>query len=94
MPCYYPDEDDEKLKTLSEKVPYLEAVLCAIFSELDRRNIAEEVIAEASRYGLINIMDLYLEHSKTDKARLAKDIHTRYSKDELLIIKELIKNTQ
>lgn len=68
----------------------LKASLCAICNELDRRGIAENVLAEASRNGLIDLMTFWKDHKANDKARLAHTIH-QYSKDEQKIIKDLLK---
>ena len=101
MPCYEPPEDQvreiyvngenpEKSRMLLYQVSKFEAILCALFNELDRRGIAEPVIAEASRNGLIEIMTWWENHKKDDKARLTNDVH-KYSKDEQRIIKEILK---
>jgi hypothetical protein len=67
----------------------LEAALCAILNELERRDICENVVAEASRNGLIDLMGFWVNHKKSDRARLANDIH-KYSKDEQAVIRELL----
>jgi len=80
----------EKLESANRNIKQLEAALCAVCNELDRRGIAENVLSEASRNGLIDLMQFYSSHKKEDVARLANDIHKRYSKDELAVIKKLI----
>lgn len=100
MPCYDPRDDvpvvyengvppDEHEKALA-KVSKLEAVLCAVFNELDRKNILEETVSEASRNGLVNVMSFYQKHKADDIAKLISDLHRRYSKDELEIVKHLL----
>jgi acyl-ACP thioesterase len=68
----------------------MEAMVCALLNELDRRGIAEQVIAEASRNGLIDIMGFWAVHKKDDISRIADDIHHRYSKDEQEVIRKLL----
>ncbi len=68
----------------------MEAMVCALMNELDRRGIGESVVAEASRNGLIDIMGLWDQHKKTDISKIANDIHHRYSKDEQEIIRKLL----
>ena len=84
------DSIANKIQLMAERCASLEAALCAVCNELDRREIAENVLSEASRNGLIDLMQFYSDHKKEDAARLANDIHKRYSKDELAVIKKLI----
>jgi len=100
MPCY--DTRKEEVRTVYEsgvspldfeeiknKAKWLEAGLCAIFSELDRRGVAAEVISEASRNGLIGLMDFWQKHSDSDEARIANILHG-YSKDEQEVMRKLL----
>ena len=105
MPCYDPREDEhvrveyvyrdspessEKINELTDRNKKLEAGLCAIITELEKRGIANEVISRASKSGLINLMDFWYQHSKEDEVRLAKEIH-KFSEHEQAIIKKLLK---
>ena len=102
MPCYDAQSQKEietiyesgvspyRLEVAEDTINKLTAMLCATFNELDRLGIAEQVAAEASRNGLINIMGFYNDHSKNDKTRLAKELH-KYSKDEQRTLKKLLK---
>lgn len=102
MPCYCPQEPPkpkvvhasgisrEELRAIQKYSAKMEAVVCALLNELSRRGIAEDVIAEASRSGLIDIMGLWDIHKNNDVSRLALDLHTRYSKDEQEILKRLL----
>ena len=103
MPCYdgrdrestiiYKDrdnpEDKRKIIELIDQNRRLEAGLCAIITELEKRNIANEVISQASKSGLINLMDFWLHHSKEDETRLARELH-KFSEHEQAIFKELL----
>lgn len=71
---------------------WAEAAVCAICNELDRRGIAEEVLAESSRNGLIGLVDFWKAHSGSDRARLALELH-KFSKDEQSIIRQLLNDT-
>lgn len=101
MPCYDP-RGSVSTRTVYEsgispldleqeknKRKWMESALCSIFSELERRDIAESVIAEASRNGLIGIMDFWSKHKNNDVSRLAKALHN-YSKDEQDVLRKLL----
>lgn len=102
MPCY--DQRDsvrtetvyktgispEELAAERDRGNRFEGAVCAIVNELDRRCIAEEVLAEASRKGQIDLMSIWVTHKKNDVARLTADIHRRYSVDEQQVIKKLL----
>jgi len=101
MPCYDARDDEPKivyengvspdlLEAEKQKTLKLEAVLCAIFNEVKRRGILEDVVSEASRNGLIDVMSFYEKHRADDIAKIASDLHKRYSKDELAIVKQLL----
>lgn len=102
MPCYEPREETrteiiyetgispEEFKNASEKAKKMEGIICALLNELERREIAEEIITEASRNGLIDIMSIWEKHRNDDFSRLAEDLHRRYSKDEQAILKILL----
>ncbi len=77
-------------KLLREK-DHLEACLCAIITELEKKKIANEIITKASRSGLVDIMGFWLEHSKKDKTKIANKFHS-FSKHEQSLIRKLITN--
>jgi hypothetical protein len=77
-------------KLLREK-DHLEACLCAIITELEKKKIANEIITKASRNGLLDIMEFWLEHSKKDKTKIANVFHS-FSKHEQSLIRKLITN--
>lgn len=74
MPCYdgrnndtriiYQDRDNPEDKRKIDELIYqnrkLEAGLCAIITELEKRKIADEIISQASKSGLINLMDFWI----------------------------------
>ena len=82
---------ESKCEKISNENEILTAMICALINELERREIAPQVIAEASRNGLINIMAFYKGHKGDDIARLAFELH-KYSKDEQAILKTLLTN--
>lgn len=93
MPCY--DNRDEKVVYVAsdkatEREKHLEAMLCAVFNELERVGIAHAVAGSASRSGLIDVIGFYSQHKKDDKTRLITDIHKRYSLDEIELIKQML----
>ena len=78
-----------KWSRVSQLNSSLEAGLCAVFSELERRGIAADIAASASRSGLIDLMSFWEHHSEEDHSRLAKEIH-KYSKDEQEVIRKIL----
>ena len=103
MPCYderdngtriiYQDRDNpgdkRKIAELIDQNRKLEAGLCAIITELEKRKIADEIISQASKSGLINLMDFWFHHSKEDETRLAVELH-RFSEHEQTVLKKLL----
>lgn len=79
----------EKYREVEQRADWFEGAICAILSELERRGLAAEVIAESSRNGLIDIMTFWATHSNDDEARIAKVLHG-YSKDEQAIMRKLL----
>lgn len=72
---------------LTDQVKTLEAGLCALITELEKRGIANEVISQACKSGLIDLMSFWEEHSKEDEARLAKKFHQFSEHEQEVIIK-------
>lgn len=68
----------------------LEAILCALISELKNRGIDHEVIAQASRSGLVDIMSFWVKHVDEDRARIAATLHKNFSEQEQQVIRELL----
>lgn len=90
MPCYDPRADDLAREN-AEKVKWFEAALCAVFNELERRGILENVLFHASRQGEINLPNFWKEHMNADQNKVL-DTLNRFSSDELEILKRIINN--
>ena len=82
-------QDKQEIIKLTDTVKRLEAGLCAIMSELDRKGIANEIISQASKSGLINLMDFWEAHSKEDETRIARALH-HFSEHEQIVMKKLL----
>lgn len=80
----------EDLKKQKDRNDKLEASLCALITELEKRDIANEVIAQASRSGLIDLMGFWEEHKQEDETKLANKIHTMFSEHEQEVIKKIL----
>lgn len=80
-----------KINNLKDNVARLEAGLCAIITELEKRGIANEVISQASKSGLIDLMSFWEKHSNEDRVRLAKKFHA-FSEHEQQIIRKMMSN--
>ena len=104
MPCYDGRENEPRIvyqngvnpepfkyeiSRLHDRINWLEAGLCAIINELEKKKIANEVISQASKSGLINLMDFWLHHSKEDETRLARELH-KFSEHEQEILRKLL----
>ena len=79
-----------ELRNQKDRNDKLEASLCALITELEKRNIANEVIAQASRSGLIDLMGFWEEHKQEDETKLANKIHTMFSEHEQEVIKKIL----
>jgi len=86
-----PEPYNYKIKNLKEEVSRLEAGLCAIITELEKKGIANEVISQASKNGLINLMEFWEKHSKEDESRLAKKFHS-FSEHEQDLIRKMVRD--
>ncbi len=74
---------------LIEENKYLTAGLCAIITELNKRGIANDVISQASKSGLIDLMKFWYQHAFEDEVRLAVELH-KFSEQEQAILKRLL----
>jgi hypothetical protein len=88
-----PDEVNKKLFKLKDKVAKLEAGLCAVINELEKKGIANEILSQASKSGLIDLMEFWEKHSKEDEARLAKKFH-EFSEHEQDLIRKMISDNK
>ena len=86
-----PEPYNYKIKNLKEEVSRLEAGLCAIITELEKKGIANEVISQASKNGLINLMEFWEKHSKEDESRLSKKFHS-FSEHEQDLIRKMVRD--
>lgn len=103
MPCYddrinangvvYKDRDSPKHKELIEELSSynskLEAALCAVITELEKKGIADEIFSAASINGGIDLMIFWMHHSKEDESRLAAELH-KFSEHEQRVLKRLL----
>lgn len=81
------DNELDKYKDYTSKI---DAAMCAVLNELERRDIIESVITSASRHGLIDIVGWWSSHKQDDKSRLTESLH-KYSVDEQRVLFELLK---
>lgn len=103
MPCYDGRQDtrveyrtgvdpqiyEGRIRAAEDRNNKLEAGLCAIITELEKKGIANEVISQASKSGLIDLMGFWEQHSKEDETRLAKELH-KFSEHEQDVLKKLL----
>ena len=86
-----PGPYEHVINKLKDKVKYLEAGLCALITELEKRGISNEVISQASKSGLIDLMGFWSDHSKSDEARLSKELH-KFSEHEQEMLRKILNN--
>lgn len=79
-----------KLLPLKDENKKLTAMLCAVINELKERGIDHDVITQASRSGLVDIMSFWKQHSKEDEVRVAEMLHKNFSEHEQEIVKKLL----
>lgn len=84
-----PSPYEYKIRNLNDQVQKLEAGLCAIITELEKNGIADRVITQASKSGLIDLVDFWVNHSKEDDTRLSKELH-KFSEHEQAVLKRLL----
>lgn len=94
MPCYSGEEKNEVIvkvdnPVLKKENQMLEAALCALITELEKKGIANEIISQASKSGLIDIMTFWEKHKKEDEVRLARELH-KFSEHEQEVLKRLL----
>jgi hypothetical protein len=90
MPCSDYQLERELSEKEKQRAAQLEAAMCAVFNELERRGIAEQVIAAASTRGRIDLAALWREHQLKDWDRLLRDFNERYSQDEQELLKKVL----
>ena len=99
MPCYEPREPTpkgqenarltERLAESERDKEWLEAAMCALLSEIDKRGLCEEIVVDASRGGLIDLVGFWATHRQDDRARITKLLH-QYSEHEQKIMLDLL----
>lgn len=96
MPCTggpYGDNNDisssRDITRLKEKNEYLEACLCAIITELEKKDIAAEIILTAGKAGQVNIAKWWAEHKNDDVTRLTAEMR-KFSPQEWEILRKIL----
>ena len=84
-----PGPYENKIIELHDQVKQLEAGLCALITELEKEGIADRVITQASKSGLIDLVGFWKTHSKEDETRLSEELH-KFSEHEQAILKRLL----
>ncbi len=78
-----------QLEQLRDENNYLTGGLCALITELNKMGIANKVISQASKSGLIDLMKFWHQHAFDDEVRIAVELH-KFSEHEQAIIKRLL----
>lgn len=92
MPCRN-YEDDAPAPSKKEDNKW-EAAFCALTNAILKHQGSANLLVlltKGSQDGKIDIKELYIQHAKADEDRLEKDL-SKYSTDELVLLKKLIDN--
>jgi hypothetical protein len=92
MPCQNTWSDnsrDSEIRSLTEKVNFLEAALCALFNEIKKEGISERIINNASKNGEIDLYSIWIDHAEKDEKKLIRAL-SRYSEHEKSILRRLL----
>lgn len=81
--------DKIELKKIKEHNEYLEAILCAVFTELEKREIDQEIFDDATKNGEVSMFGFWENHKQKDRERLQKELD-KFSEHEKQILKELL----
>ena len=81
--------DKIELKKIKEYNEYLEAILCAVFTELEKRKIDQEIFDDATKNGEVSMFGFWENHKQKDRERLQKELD-KFSRHEQEILKELL----
>ncbi len=82
-------EELKQLSMLKKENNFLEAALCAVFTELEKRGIDEEIMDHASLYGKVDLFDFWDKHKSKDEERLLEELN-KFSEHEKEILKKLL----
>lgn len=82
-------EDKMTIEILTEQNKRLEASLCAIISELEQRNLAHDILFQASKKGMIDLYSFWKHHSGEDEIRLQSEL-MKFSEHEQSVLKRLL----
>ena len=83
-------EEIKQLAALKKENNFLEAVLCAILSELEKTNLYNKIVPQANQNGIIDIDAFWVVHRYKDEERL-KCALDKLSEHEKEILKKLLK---
>ena len=89
-------EYEKRINFLEHKNNVLEAGLCALINQIERddRIITGDFLIEASNGRLINLVDFWVSHSKSDEARIYDRLYNIFSPDEIDLIKKILKTNE
>lgn len=82
-------EDNRTMLSLIKRNEYLEACLCAVFCELDKVGITEEIIKKSEENGKIQLSDIWQLHKQKDLNRLNQEL-SKFSEHEISMIKQIL----
>jgi predicted aldo/keto reductase-like oxidoreductase len=87
------NSNDDVIVRLTEENKNLEAILCALTTEMHESldlDVYNDLIGRASENGVVDIDDWIQTHKKADEERIKKALQSEYSAHELKLIKEML----
>ncbi|MEG9884058.1 MAG: hypothetical protein V6Z86_05490 [Hyphomicrobiales bacterium] len=81
--------EDEIRRQHMNVIHILEARLCALLNEIERRRLPS-IIDEAENQGQIDIRGWWENHSKNDEQRVRAMMTSHFSKDEIEILRKIL----
>jgi hypothetical protein len=80
---------ENQIAVLRKDNRQLEAALCAVFNELEKDGVLDDIIAVASKNADIDLAAIWKRHVSADMDRLKRDL-SQYSEHELNMLKKII----
>lgn len=93
MPCYSPEPTQEEFERIHRnKIEKLEAMVCSCIEFSKVKGCYNEMLSYAKKNSEIDLADFAMRHAKKDEERVSAMLRSRFSQDDLAIVKKLLGN--
>lgn len=92
-PNYWEKRSDEltcELRVSEERLGKLDAVMCAVFNELESLGLINSIMEAAEAKSGYDAWQLWNDHLESDKLRLRQKLKDTFSATEQRLIKEIL----